>query len=84
MKFPTIHLNGTSRKALHHGYREAALAVKRAIDATAETYPNARDYYPQGDEAFYAARQEHEERVRLLAVVHGQLLDLVYHCQEKV
>ena len=55
---PTIHLNGTGRRALSTQYENASEALRHAIEVIAEMGPNGRDYYPQGDDAFYKARDQ--------------------------
>lgn len=69
---PTIHLNGTGREALLTQCCDAASAIGQAIDAACQAAPNGRDYYPQGDAAFKAARSEHEDRVARLRVVMAE------------
>lgn len=73
MKTPTVHLNGSSRDALIDGYVEASYALAVAITKLEDAAPNAHDYYPQGDGAFAAARDEHRARVQKL---HDVLVEL--------
>ena len=79
MMKPTIHLNGTSRQALYETYLDAHNALQQAIYAVERTYPNGRDYYPQGDEAIVTANNEHRARIRELNAVLHQLEALVCH-----
>jgi hypothetical protein len=67
--FPTVHLNGTSKRELFDGYLNAYRAVIDAIGAVQASAPNARDYYPQGNDAFRAARDEHVARLHALQTV---------------
>jgi hypothetical protein len=48
-----------------------------------ETQPNARDYYPQGDDAFQQAVREHNARVRRLREVSDELYTIVEAVQEQ-
>ncbi|MBI4473730.1 MAG: hypothetical protein HY646_13770 [Acidobacteria bacterium] len=74
---PVVHLNGTSKEALLDGYVEAGRAVQKALDALAErAFPNPRDYYVIGPDAWSKARDEHNERVRLLVKVQLELEQL--------
>lgn len=73
MTAPTIHLNGTSRDELTAGYYAAMQAVQAAQDATQKTAPNGRDYYPQGPEAYTAARDEHYARLQTLEKIRAEL-----------
>lgn len=74
---PTIHLNGTSREALHEGYIAAGQAVRQAILALAEAAPHERDYYPQGDDAYKRAMAEHNARAVKLGSVLEDLIVLI-------
>jgi hypothetical protein len=76
MRVPTIHLNGTSRERLTASLEAAATLLHAALAALAETAPNARDYYPQGDGAFEDARKEHEIRVALVEKARREIVDL--------
>lgn len=66
MRFPTVHLNGTSKAHLYEQYETQVNALRAAIKALEENGPNARDYYHQGRTAFQEA--EHEHRARLAAI----------------
>jgi len=64
---PTVHLNGTSHKMLSRGYEEAYFALKAFAKAFGFVEFNARDYYPQGPEAWTEAadaRIEMNEKIR--------------------
>lgn len=68
---PTIHRNGTGREGLQRDYQAAYKALLAFRDAFATIEFNARDYYPQGSQAFYQARDERHlelERIRRLMV----------------
>lgn len=80
---PTIHLNGSSSERLLEGYCDASLAITRALDKLTESAPNARDYYPQGDEAFALARSEHSDRIKRLTSVQAELRDLAEHVADE-
>lgn len=82
MKFPTIHLNGTSREQLEGCYTVAYYGVCDALHALEQIELNGRDYYPQGPEAFSEALREHTERCVALRAVRDQLSEIVEHLQE--
>ena len=63
---PTLHLNGTSGTTLVEEYRDAYKAIDRAIDALAATTCNGRDFYPQGPDAYYRAREERQQALQKL------------------
>ena len=77
IQIPTIHRNGSSGEALRHQYTTAVEALRRAVDATCEARPNARDYYVLGDDAGHAAQREHEARVASLQRIRGELVAIV-------
>jgi len=58
---PTIHLNGNSKEKLLEYYNNAYNAVDEAIGVFQEIDFHKRDYYPQGDEAWDAAVEAHQE-----------------------
>lgn len=79
---PTIHLNGTSREALHEGYRVAYDAVSDALAAVRRTHPNGRDYYPQDKANLITALAEHYRREGVLEKVLAELEELCLHTVE--
>ncbi len=78
MILPTIHLNGTSGMSLLTQIREAHRAVDKALKALYGMAPHARDYYPQGDDAFVQATTEHSARLERLRSV-AEELDALYN-----
>ena len=75
---PTVHLNGTAAEVLTQQYVVAAQAVRDAMAAHAEAWPNGRDYYPQGPEAAQRAQDQAEERRSKLAEVLEELEELAF------
>jgi hypothetical protein len=74
---PTVHLNGTSFTDLRDEYAAAYDAIDKAIDALAAATMNGRDYYPQGADAFYQARDERQAALDKLREAHqyvGEML----------
>lgn len=57
---PTIHLNGTSREMLASGYQEAYRKLIEFRDAFNKIEHNSRDYYIQGPDAYYKARDQRD------------------------
>lgn len=60
LTLPTVHLNGTARERLFSDYNNAYRFLCVASDSFADIEFNARDYYVQGDNAFYKARTERD------------------------
>lgn len=73
---PTIHINGSGKEALLAAYRDAYTALRKAVVATQETFPNGRDYYPQGAGAIDRATKEHRSRIQRLEEVQGELAEI--------
>lgn len=74
LKIPQVHLSGTTGPALIAGYLKAANAIGKAIEATGETWPHARDYYLQQDpDAQKKATTQHQDRMRRLRDVQQEL-----------
>ena len=74
---PTIHLNGTSGDDLQREYHEAYKAINFAIQALRDATCNGRDYYPQGDYAFYNAREERQEAFIKLKEVRSYVEEML-------
>jgi hypothetical protein len=81
---PTINSNGTSPENLLKDLRMAIDAVTAAMDAMVEVTPNGRDYYPQGPEVVWKARDQHFERVAKLDEVRAELLQLAVPISEEI
>jgi len=86
MMKPTIHLNGTSREALHEQYLNAWHALREAQRMLDLSHPHGRDYYVQNKEGegpygepFYLAEKEHRARVHALVKVEQELEELALH-----
>lgn len=76
MTKPTIHTNGTSAQELLDGLGEIHVALNNAVAKLYEYGPNARDYYPQGDAAFAAARDEHASRIERVRSVIAEIEEI--------
>lgn len=79
---PSVHLNGTGRKTLSEQNHAAASAVNEAIGKLTQAAPNARDYYPQGPDAYARARSQHEARVLRLQAVYEELAQVYAAIEE--
>jgi len=73
LTIPTLHLNGSGGQQLAEQIEAAQSSLFRALNDLAFTAPNARDYYPQGDQAFTAACYEHRLRVARVQDVLAEL-----------
>lgn len=77
MTLPTIHLNGTSRDGLVSPLVAASDAIAVAFDALKQTYPNGRDYYPQGPDAIRRATEEYMARLHRLDSVKAEIDSII-------
>ena len=77
---PTIHMNGTAGMDLYALYVAAHEKLTQAIVAMTDAGPHARDYYPQGDDAFRVAAREHTERLKSLVILRNEMETLALHC----
>jgi len=80
---PTVHLNGTSKESLVEQLSEANNAVQDALKALGQANPHMRDYYVQEDGAFYWARDQHGDRMRRLASVGRELVEVAIAIQDQ-
>ncbi len=80
MIHPTVHLNGTSKDTLIEQWCTASSALLDAERAIQQCAPNARDYYPQGAEAFVAALDEYRKHAAALFAARQYLETLIEHC----
>ena len=76
LSVPTVHLNGTSQTELLTQLTTAADAVRDAITAVQKACPNGRDYYPQGRDATQEALRQHDNRLRCMADVLCELVEI--------
>ena len=74
---PTCHLNGTSPDVLFEQLKVAVSSLRTAQRALEEAAPNARDYYPQGPDAFTLARAAHDDRAQRLKAIQRELVDIL-------
>ena len=66
-------MNGTSKNQLLDDYCDIGHALNAAMEKMIQNGPNARDYYPQGDQAFSVARQEHMDRIAKIHAVKEEI-----------
>ena len=79
---PSIHLNGTGRRMLTEDYTAAYHALQAAFRAFQRIEFNARDYYPQGADAFARARTQRDIQLHHLAEVQHYLETHLMHIGE--
>jgi hypothetical protein len=74
---PTLHINGTGATTLRDEYAAAYEAINKAVDALVAATCNGRDYYPQGAEAYYKARDERAEAFDKLRQVRSYVGEML-------
>lgn len=85
MKKPSIHLNGTSPEVLCSQQEEILRSCNELLDALYKNAPHARDYYPQGENAYHEANDEFLMRVKLVKQVRYEterMLEYLADAQE--
>ena len=84
---PTVHMNGTSHKMLTQDYEDAYFAFKTFIKAFGHIEFNARDYYPQGPDAWteaVEARMEINQKIQsIVKYVEDHLESLAEQAPKK-
>ena len=83
ISLPTIHMNGTSAKDLFQGYRAAMDALQDAQEALGKIEFNARDYYPQGPDAWTKARDEMQARRQTLERIRKEIETIAIHVMDE-
>lgn len=83
LTLPTLHLNGTGYRMLMEGYSDARQAVLKTVEAVSKIEFNARDYYPQGDEAWRKASDEMKARYAALQGVADEFLAIMESIQDQ-
>lgn len=82
--FPTIHMNGTSKKDLYDGYLSAYTALSAAKNALRATAPHQRDYYVSPDpEAGRQADLQFVSRMRRLNDVFEEIETILVYLQDR-
>lgn len=76
---PTVHMNGTGKRALLDECLEARRAIQEAIKLL--PHPNGRDYYPQQNDALGRAAKEARERIEKLHGVADELMSMALAIQ---
>ena len=84
LTLPSIHLNGTGRRMLTEDYTTAYHALQTAIRAFQSIEFNARDYYPQGPDAYTKARQERLEQAAKLNEFRAYLDGIRQHLYDQL
>jgi hypothetical protein len=88
MRFPQIHLNGTSGATLLAEYQHAIFTLGSAISALEAVTVHGRDYYVQntatGPDASVQAMNEHRARLNQLRGVLRELISIESSIQGQI
>lgn len=71
---PIVHLNGSGRQRLLDQYEAVVVALNAALAAFSAASPHGRDYYPKGEAAFSAARDEYLRRCAMIEAVRQDVM----------
>ena len=80
---PTIHLNGTGKDTLTAEYYVAYKAIKESINTLLDATLNGRDFYPQGSDAYYQAREERQDALSKLHQVKSYIEEMIAGIEEQ-
>jgi hypothetical protein len=61
MIYPTVHLNGTSKKDLIEQWEKAHDKLAEALQLLKDATPHGRDYYLQGPNVIFEAVGQHDD-----------------------
>ena len=78
---PTLHPNGSDWPHLRKEYVDGMRALKTAVENLPR--PNARDYYPQGDDAYPKARDQYNAQIRKLTEINNELNMILIGIQDQ-
>lgn len=81
---PTIHSNGTSLNTLIDGYDAIDEALYRLYLKWSEVEFNARDYYPQGPDAYIQARDERQQHAAKIQEVRAYIDGIRQHLYDQL
>jgi hypothetical protein len=84
MMLPTIHSNGTSLDTLIDGYDAINEALYRLDLKWREVEFNARDYYPQGPDAYTQARDERQQHSAKIKEVRAYIDGIRQHLYDQL
>lgn len=84
IKFPTIHLNGSSIESLISQFEQANHALAVATDELVNCAPHARDYYVQSANDFSKAAREHQDRIARLKGVREEICEILNYLYDKL
>ena len=79
MIFPTIHSGGDTAATLLWQLEAAYSALADVIGPLADARPNARNYYVQGPDAYYAARDEFAAHEAAINAARDYIMALYEH-----
>ncbi len=74
---PTIHINGTGKDTLAAEYYAAYKSIKESINTLLDATINSRDFYPQGTDAYYKAREERQDALSKLHQVKSYVEEMI-------
>lgn len=84
MRVPTIHVNGTSGEHLRVEWGTIAAQAMLLREMLEKAPVNARDYYPQGPNAYDGAYKELLSMVYAVRNVERELNELVFNIQNEM
>lgn len=81
LQLPILHLNGSGRDNLRDQFKTLYRAARDLENLMCQNGPHARDYFPLGDGAFLAAREQHVQRLQAIQQLVEDYKMLYYHVE---
>lgn len=75
---PSIHLNGTSKESLMQQLTDVRVAINALLAAMYNAFPNARDYYVQGTDAFIEAEKQWDTRIGIVNNLESEIVEIEF------
>ncbi len=79
IQFPVVHLNGSGKANLREQFDTAVSLLEQASSALRLARPHARDYYPDGDAAYYVANDQHQARINAVENILDEMVQIRNH-----
>jgi hypothetical protein len=79
MIYPTVHLNGTSKKELIEQWEKAHDKLLETFRFLKEATPHGRDYYKQGPNVIFEAVKQHDDMMLGVAKAISHSCQMLKH-----
>jgi hypothetical protein len=81
---PTVHLNGTTGQYLLDQQLKVIHALRDVLTVMSQAYPNARDFYPQGEGMALEAFEAYNERRMIISKMIAEYETIAINVHEQI